>query len=301
MEKLKSILEKNNTVFISCFFIILFSIFLRSMIDIGADTAFYIDLGGKIANGKQYYYDFFESNFPLSFYFYALQHYFSQFFNINPILTSEIFINILGIFVLFFANKILEKDILFQKRKDYKNLLIIAFALSFFLRINAISIGEFGTKTSFILLGLFIYIPYSLIDKIYLTRKDFLARGSSMALIFGLKPHYGIFIICIEIFNLYKTKSLKFFIELDKIFAIFLILLYINLMMIYTPQYFEFMVPMWSQYYSAYTSKEIFFDNILKHFRDKIFLFSIIFVIFVNKKMSKEDVILSLFFAASSL
>jgi len=64
--------------------VFLLSIFLRSAIDIGPDTAFYIDLGKKISEGKKYYYDFFESNFPASFYFYALQYKVSVFLGINP-------------------------------------------------------------------------------------------------------------------------------------------------------------------------------------------------------------------------
>ena len=68
-------------LFSVCAAIFLLSIFLRSFIDIGADTAIYIDVGRKIAKGGKYYYDFFESNFPISFYFYALQSHLSSLLN----------------------------------------------------------------------------------------------------------------------------------------------------------------------------------------------------------------------------
>ena len=76
--------------FVICAIIFFLSIYLRSMIDIGSDTAFYLDLGQRISEGKKYYYDFFESNFPLSFYFYAFEYRLAKIFHISPIIMSEI-------------------------------------------------------------------------------------------------------------------------------------------------------------------------------------------------------------------
>lgn len=306
MEKLKFISGKINLsskifLFSICGIIFALSLYLRSIVDVGGDTVFYIDLGEKITNGKKYYYDFFESNFPLSFYFYSLQFYFSKFLHINPLITSEIFINILAIISIFSSYKILSKDPFYKKREDYKNLLIISFALSFFLRITSLYIGEFGTKTSLLLILIFPYISFCLIDKKYLTKLNLTWRGILMGLAVCLKPHYAILIMIVEIYNLFRTKSLKFFLELDKIVAIFIIILYLNLMLIFTTEFFEFMVPMWSEFYSVYSDKKEFFENIAKHFNNKFLLLSLIFPMFLHQKLSQEDKILLLFFLSSCL
>jgi len=92
--------------------ITLVSVFVRSLNDIGTDTAIYLYLGEKIAKGAIYYKDFFETNFPISFYIYALQYRIASFFAINPIIFSDFFINITALISLFFTTKILQKTTL---------------------------------------------------------------------------------------------------------------------------------------------------------------------------------------------
>jgi hypothetical protein len=156
---LSKFFSSQNFLFISCAAIFLLSIFLRSRIDIGADTGFYLDLGQKIAHGKKYYYDFFESNFPISFYFYALQYHLSKASEISPIIISEIVIDLLGIASIYWSASILKRCTIYQNHAHF-NLLLISYCLGFFLRIGALPIGEFGTKTSFLLLLAYPYISY---------------------------------------------------------------------------------------------------------------------------------------------
>ena len=166
--------KKNITDFLSsriflissCLIIFSLSILLRSLIDIGSDTGVYINVGKRIANGGKYYYDFFESNFPLSFYFYALEYQISQLLHINQIIFSEIAINSLAILSIFWSSKILKSSTIYENKAHY-NLIIIGYFLGFFLRPNALQIGEFGTKSSLLLIALFPYISYSLERKFY--------------------------------------------------------------------------------------------------------------------------------------
>jgi hypothetical protein len=76
---------------------------------------------------------------------------------------------------------------------------------------------------------------------------------------------------------------------------------YLFLMIKFTPEFFEFMVPMWPKIYSAYDDPKIFFDNSLCHIASRIAVFGFIFLIFSRLKFSYNDKILALFFAASSL
>jgi len=192
INKFNKIVSAQNFLVITCAIIFCLSIFLRSIIDIGPDTGVYLDLGKEVAKGHRYYYDFFESNFPLSFYIYALQYKISLGLKINPIITAEIFINFLALLSIFYSAKILQRSAIYNNRAHY-NLIIISYFLGFFLRSNVIQLGEFGTKSSFLLLCLFPYISFSFERKIALTKSELIQRGILMGLIPCFKPHYLIF------------------------------------------------------------------------------------------------------------
>lgn len=288
------------TLPVACSIIFLLSIFLRSTIDIGADTGVYLDLGRKIYYGGKYYYDFFESNFPLSFYFYAAQYHLSLLLNINPIITSEIVINLLAVLSIFYSAKILRRSTIYDHKPHY-NLIVIAYLLSFFLRVNAVTVGEFGTKTSLLLICLYPYLSLSFERKSSLSKCEVIWRGILMGIMPCLKPHYLIFLIFIESQRLLKSKSLKFFLELDKLIMALIGIIYLALMMKFTPEFFEFIVPMWPKVYDAYDNYKIFFENVVRHFSARIFVFSFILLIFSRLKLSQNDKILTLLFCASSL
>lgn len=299
-EKIIKIFGSRFFLLTSCVIFFLLSIFFRSIIDIGADTGIYLHLGKKIAQGKKYYYDFFESNFPISFYLYALEYQISQLVRINPIILSEIVINLLALSSIFWSAKILQSSTIFEKKAHY-NLIIVGFFLGFFLRPNALQVGEFGTKTSLLLLLLYPYISYSFERKIALTRKDLTYRGLLMGLIPCIKPHYLIFIIFIELHKFYQKKSFRFLIEFDKLVMYLIGALYLFLMIKFTPEFFEFIVPMWPKIYSAYDNIDIFFENSWRHIAARIAPFLFIFLIFSRLRFGANDKILALFFVAASL
>ena len=284
---------------ISCLVILLLSIFFRSLIDIGADTGVYLSIGAKVAKGGKYYYDFFESNFPISFYFYALQYQLSQMLHLNPIIMSEICINLFAVLSILLSAKILKSSGIYQNKAHY-NLILVSFFIGFFLRPYALEIGEFGTKTSLLLILLFPYIAFSFGRKTGFTRNELILRGCLMGLIPCVKPHYIIFILFIEFYKFSQKKSLKFFLELDKLVMGLVGVVYLFLMLKFTPEFFEFMTPMWSQTYSAYNNPKIFFENSLRHVASRATVFGFIFLIFSRHKFSADDKILALFFAAAS-
>lgn len=290
-----------QTTFIICALIFLFSIFVRSVQDIGGDTGFYLELGKKIALGKRYYYDFFESNFPISFYIYALQYKISVLTKINPIIMSEIFVNTLEVLALSWSYQILKKSYLVKENKNYGNLLIISFCIAFFLRITALAIGEFGTKTSFLLILLTPYISYCFVDIKNLNKRNLVYRGILMGLIPCFKPHYLVIIIVIELYKFFEVKSLKFFITIDKLTALLILSLYLNFILIYCPEFFEFMVPMWSNFYGGYSEIDSFMHNILRISCNKILLYSLIAPVFLYISPKKSDKTYIAFFLGFSI
>ena len=297
--KIKSFLESRNFLLFSCAAIFLLSIFLRSIIDIGADTGVYIDLGKKVAQGKKYYYDFFESNFPFSFYLYAGEYQLSRLLNISPIIVSEIVINLLALASIFYSAQILKKTTIYDNKAHY-NLIIIAYFLGFFLRPHALQIGEFGTKTSLLLITLFPYISYSFERKIALTKKNLISRGILMGIMPCIKPHYLILVIFIELHRFLQKKKFSFFCELDKLVMYLLGVLYLFLMIKLTPEFLEFIVPMYQKNYSAYDNYEIFIKNIWVHLAARVLPFSFIFLIFSRLKITENNKVLFLLYIAAS-
>jgi hypothetical protein len=286
-------LENKNYLFFSCLFVFLLSIFLRSTMDVGADTSFYIGYGKKIYEGGRYYYDFFESNFPASFYIYAFFYKISLLTKIHPVFISEFFINFLGLCSILFSYKILE----FKNDNIKKNLIIFAFFVGYFLRIGSLQLGEFGTKTSFLLMLLFPYISFSITEK-KIDKKLLVVKGILMGLIPCFKPNYAIFLIIIESYKLYQRKSLKFFLEIDKLSAFLVLFLYLNFLLFCVPEFLEFMVPMWSQYYPSYSSVGAFFKNFSKVFSYSVFPALFILPFYIYKK---DDKILLLFLLSAAL
>ncbi|MBU6339257.1 MAG: hypothetical protein KGQ36_04700 [Rickettsiales bacterium] len=298
MIKNLNLISSKTFLLISCIAIFLLSIFLRSIIDIGPDTGVYIDLGTKIANGKKYYYDFFESNFPLSFYIYALEYKISAVLHISPIITSEIFINIFALLSIFWSAKILQRSTIYDNKAHY-NLIIIAYFIGFFLRIEALSFGEFGTKTSFFLIGFYPYISFAFERKKIFTKLELWQKGFLMGFIACLKPHYLIIIIFLECYNFWQKKSFSFFFELDKLVMILIGCSYLLLMLKFTPEFFEFMVPMWGSVY--YDTVLVFIKNSFHQFASKGVIYSFIFLIFSRLKLSQNDKILLLLYCVTSL
>jgi hypothetical protein len=282
-----------------CLFIFLLSIYFRSIVDIGADTGVYLAIGKRIANGGKYYYDFFESNFPLSFYFYALQYKISQLIKIDPIILSEIVINFLGLLSIFCSAQILKSSTIYQNKAHY-NLIIIGFFCGFFLRPYALQIGEFGTKTSLLLILLYPYFSFCFERKENLNKKNLIRLGILMGLIPCLKPHYLVFILFAEIHKFLQKKSVSFFFQLDKLIMYFIGAIYLLLMIKFTPEFFEFMVPMWKKTYSAFELKT-FLENVNSHFAARISIFAFIFLIFARLQITFNDKVLSVFFAAASI
>jgi len=283
--------------------IALTSIFIRSIHDIGPDTAFYLYLGEKIAKGGKYYYDFFDPNFPISFYIYALQYRIASFFAINPIIFSDFFINITALISLFFSARFLKKTTIYSDKIAY-NLLIIGFYLGFFIRYPAIELLEFGTKSSFLAILFYPYFALSLQREAPLTTSEKLIRGLLGGLIPCFKPHYLIYIIAIELvkwrFDKHSKNSqnkavfnFSFFIQLDKIIIFAVGAIYLLIIWLFIPEFLQ-MIKIFSDYYPGNQ-----FNDALNSFFDIVatcyfILYLFPFLIFKNQQKLNSWLIFSI-------
>ena len=293
-------LQFRYSFFYICGLIILSSLYLRSIFDIGPDTAVFLDVGKKISMGKKYFYDIFEINFPLNMWNYALQYRIAKFLNIHPIIFSEIIVNILSILSIVFLAKKLPKFTFFQDKIFYY-LFIIFFLLAIFLRPFGLRLFEFGTKTSYFLILFFPYFYYYLKNPSQLTRKENFYKGFLMALIFALKPHYAIFIIILELYSSFYYKYWLNIFSFDKLIAVMVSLLYLLAIHYFYPEFFGDVLPMWSEYFNIYSGKLHFIQNVLSNFAFMIVPYSFVYLIYSRFAMQKIDHKLLAVFIASSL
>jgi len=298
-QRIKSFLHTQLFLLLSCLVVFCLSIFLRSRVDIGADSGVYIDIAKKILEGKRYYYEIYESNFPLSFYFYALERLIAEFFNVSAIILSEIVINILGVFSVFCSYQILKKSDLFKDKIEI-NILIIGFSVGFFLRACAMEIAEFGTKTSLVLILLYPYLAYC-ISYHQLSKSQSIKKGILMGLIPCIKPHYLIYILFIESYKFFQNKNIKFFCEIDKIIMLSIGVSYLAFMWLYEVEFFKFIVWMWPNNYSSYSDVNAFLEKIFLNFANKIAAISLMFVMFSRIKLDEISKILIVIYIASAV
>lgn len=133
---------------IFCFWLIFLffslSIFLRSNLDISYLSAY--ELSNK-------------NEFSLVHLINLISLQIAKISGFNKMLVADYLVNFLAIISLIFSTKILTKSNL---TVTHQNLIIIAFALGFFLQINAIEYGEFIVENSLFLIVIFPYISFLL-------------------------------------------------------------------------------------------------------------------------------------------
>lgn len=300
--------------------IVLISVYLQSILDIGPDTSVYLDVGKKLANGKRYYHDIFEINFPILMWNYAGQYKIANFFNINPIILCQLLIYLGGFLSIYWSAKILRSLEIFKDDFFYSTI-VLSFFLGFFLRPFGLHLFEIGTKTSYFLILFFPYFSI-VIKEIYLenfaknklsfrnlyvgfagdlSTKIMIIKGLLMALIVSLKPHYVFFILVVEIFIVWHSRNFLKFFFLDKLLAISLLLLYVVMINYLHPEFFYMVMPLWSQYFGTYNDANKLITNIYSNLAYVILPFVAMFFVYTRYQIKKIDIILIAIFMASAL
>lgn len=284
LNKLKNFCESRVFFFFSLTLVFGLHVLISSYSDIGPDTAIYIDIGRKIANGGKFYTDIFESNLPFNFYLYALQYKIYQLTGFSRILMSTLFIWVIFFISLYYALKIFKKTKL-SDNKIASNMFFLTFFIAFLLRTPSIQFFEIGTKSTFLMISLFFYIILSLELKQELSRSVLIFRGLLMAIMPFFKVFYVLFPLMVEIFRLWNNRSWRFFVRADIVSGLVFGLLLLNILISLEPNYFVEMVPMWSSIYPPYKSIEFYLCSSIVFFN---FIFLPVFS-FLTLSLSRID------------
>ena len=284
-------LSRKDSVFLSCFFIISLAAITISNRDLGHDSTIYIEIANKILDGKKYYYDFFENNFPLAFFITTIPVFIAKILNINAIIVTQIFIFLIGILSIFSCTQILQEKPsitnLFNKNYETK-LLLISLCFAYFFRAYTTHFGEYATKSSYFLACAFPYICLHLSAK-FSTKRQIISAILA-ALIICLKPHYAILITIFEIAKFYNffDEKRSFFSKISGKrnysptlnFSIIIIILTIYAILIqkFTPQYFQFLQNFSALYF------EINYINFMPILRENIYPLAFLLIIFAKQK-----------------
>lgn len=232
------VFSSKNFALIGSVIIFAVSIFVRSSQDIGQDTGLYLEVTQKLLNGGKYYQDFFENNLPLSYFFTAIPIFLARIFGISPIIALEIFVNLIGIFTIYFSAKILLRSE-FSKDRTVFNLFVLSISAGFFLRIFTLQFNDFGTKSTYFLVFAFPYLAYQFLKESQLKKSDQILIGVLAAVLVCLKPHYGILIAAFEIKKIWEKKSLKSVLSLQNLTTFFLIIFYVAILFIRFEDYIQ--------------------------------------------------------------
>ena len=230
----------------------------RSTIDIGQDSGLYLEIAQKILDGKKYYHDFFEFNFPLSFLLLTPPVYVANLLNISPIIIADYYINLLAILSLVWAYKILKNS---QKIKSQTELsiLIICFTAGFFIRGKTLVFNEFLTKTSFLLIFFYPFFSYYVygVEKLKKIQKIYL--GILSGFIISVKPNFIFLVAFFEIYRIFKLRNIKSLFEIHNLVCAFFVILYATLIFIFFKSFvenFSYMMTIYYEYKYGYLFKE---------------------------------------------
>jgi hypothetical protein len=273
------VLASKQCAFFGCLLIIAISLLAQSSRDIGHDSAALLEITKKFLNGEKYYQDFLENNLPLFLYLNAFPHFLAKAFDLNLIICSEIISNLIGILTLYLSAKILSRSEICKNCTIF-NLIILSFACGFFWRVFTLQFNEFGTKSTYLLALVFPYISYHLISENSLKKIDQIAIGTLAALLFCLKPNYGIFVMVFEVAKLYKKKSIISGFCLRNHATLFWLISYYILIKNKVPDYLEYWQTLAKLYYSE---RNFYYFFILKSEVFPVFLISFLCSFLIKK------------------
>ena len=301
---LKSLFSNQFCGIFCCFFIVLLSLYKRSTVDIGQDSALYLEIAQKILEGKKYYHDFFEYNFPLSFLILTIPIYFSNLLGVTPIVIADYFVNLLAIFSLIWSYKILKNSKNIQSQAQL-NALIICFCAGFFIRGKTLIFNEFLTKTSFLLILFYPFFSYYVFGVEKLKKNQKIYLGILSGLIIALKPNFIFLVAFFEIFRIYKSRNIKTLLDLNNITCGLILILNAIIIFVFFKSFvenFSYMMGIYYEYILNYQVKG-FFVKYLKFYSSFLVNYLIyIFLIFIYiKKLQKNHLTNHLFLLSIAL
>lgn len=290
----------SNPIFFksTCLIIFLISILVRSLFDIGPDTSVYLDVGKKLAQGKRYYFDILEINFPILMWLYALEYKMATFLHISPVILAEIIVNLLGLYSIFISHKILKKGEI-KNDENLIKLIILSFFVGFYLRPLCFYLFEFGTKTSYFLILFYPYLSILLLNQDNISKKFIITKAIIIGIAICIKPHYLLFFLVSELLIWFKNKKFRDLFAIDKVIIMAILLIYLCLIHNFHYQFLYYVIPLWNNFFKIYSSNNI--KELYSNASYAILPYCCIFLIYSRYKLENIDKILISFFVGSTL
>jgi len=261
------------------FLIIILSNLIRNGLMLGCDSGFYIYTSERLLGGQKYFYDFFETNFPLNFYIYMIPVLISKYLHIDIVFSFNLFFHITGLLSIYFSTLIIKSGKLY-KDKVVSNLMIIGLFFIYFLRPNSIFFNEFYTKSSLVLLFLMPYFfsffnedrKFSVATKILL--------GICLGNLFFLKQTFVIIPFILEVHYMFLKKNFFTFLRLDVYVAFLIFILNLLFLVFIVPEFLFNIIPIAQIVYKNFLPK--FFDFFSQVLYENLPMFLLI-LLFIKK------------------
>jgi len=285
-------LSTNRTIgWMIGFVAVAYSLMVRSDLYIGSDPAFYYITAEKILQGKHYYYNFFESNFPLNFYIYTIPVLISHITGISAITAILLFTTIVALTSIYCSSLLLKTTSIYQDGILY-NFIIAGLFFGHFTPFSTFPNNEIGTKTLLYLAFILPYFFYVLteIENIFLSKSTATIIGIFAGLVVAIKPHYALFIIFMELYILWRKKSLWYSLRPVNFAIVLVNIIHLLWLILFLPEYLFKVLPMVAVSYEG-VSYEGVIEGI--HFFRLILLrewLIIIFLVIAYKKFPRSEI-----------
>jgi len=239
------IYKTNNLCWVIGFVLLVISLLIRTRLYVGTDPAFYYLTAERILHGQKYYYDFFETNFPLSFYIFTIPVIFHNITGIAAIPSFYIFVTSLSLISIYCSSLILKGTSIYKDLLLYQ-FIIIGMFIGFFFPVYTFALNEIGTKT---LLFLAFIAPYFCSFFWEADNKKLPLNLSIMIGIFAglavcLKPNYVLFPLGMELYVLIKNRNLRYIFRPINYVIILVNIIHLAWLVFFIPEYIFKIFPM---------------------------------------------------------
>ncbi len=242
-------------------------------------------------NGAKLYVDIIEVNPPLVFFIYSIPVFISQITGINYMIAFTAFTYILIFFSLLYSFRIFTRYLHLDKN------MVAILIVSIYFSLTLLSGDAFGQREHLLVI---LSLPYILLTALRLEQKHvplFHAAAVGMIATFGfaLKPYFIFIPISLEFLLILKYKSILKSFRPETIIMGLLMILYLVVIVIYTPEYISHIFKIAQEIYSYGYKKPLLYILISSF---SLLAVTGIFLFLISTKRSLENTLLNVFSAS---
>ncbi|MGD9152379.1 MAG: hypothetical protein PVG30_01805 [Gammaproteobacteria bacterium] len=230
-----------------CFFVI--AVLMQSSIFCNTDARWLLHATAKFINGGKYYHDFFETNPPMILYLNIPPVLLVKFLHLPLGFIFRAYVFLLAVFSLAICSVLLKK-IYHDRPKWMLRIFICALAYVFVI----VPAHTFGEREH---LALLLTAPYFFLAVLRggnykVSIKLAVLVGILAGCGFAIKPYFVIPFGLIELYLIFSNKKLFAWLRLETLIIIGILILYLAVIFIFTPEYITQVVPLaWQFYFSS--------------------------------------------------